>query len=235
MPRGRKKAQVFEKSVNTSDGKQKDLKLTFDELMEALNPKLTKDALLIPGFNCRLEFAEGGTYVPVFIKGKPELKFYHLTPHYEQQLVELLAPIIDEFKNFLGEVGAEGDDFNWNVTLAQVVPALIQRLIASLEDYNITLAVAAKIISESSIVLNRRYAAQDLTEEDQENIKKLDSSYFLENVPSDYILRHIVLPQYRKTAMADAMSLFFSTIRDYLSVGVANLIQKQTSLTTAGT
>jgi len=43
------------------------------------------------------------------------------------------------------------------------------------------------------------------------------------------------LPQYRKTAMADAMSLFFSTIRDYLSVGVANLIQKQTSLTTAGT
>lgn len=223
--------KTFEKTVQTPSGEDKRLSFGFKDLMEALNPALTKDMLLIPGFNCRLIYDDKGQYQPLYLDKKPALKFYHLTPYYEHQLVELLDPVIRELREFMQDIGADGEDINWTAKLSEIVPALVERLIGALQDYNITLAAGASIIAEASIKLARIYKCEDITEEDEKNCTMLSSEYFLVNVPADFILKYIVLPQYRKTAMADAISLFFSTIAKYLSIGAENLIQKQTSST----
>lgn len=227
-----KAEKQFHRNLKTTDGKTAEVSLDLKTLMEAMNPALTHDELLIPGYNCTLS-QQGEVMLPAHKDGTPVLKFYFLTPHYEQMLLDLITPIIEEFKHFLDDLG--GGEFNWQADLAGVLSSLGNRLITSLQDYNLTMAQAAAIITQASIELNRTFKCEEMTDADRADILKLDSTYFFNSVPTDYIFRFIILPQYKKMALSDMIGSFFLTIAKYLQVGVGNLTQKLTSSTTATT
>lgn len=226
------RSKQYKRTLKTADGKPVEVNLDAKTLMEAMNPALSSDELLIPGFNSVL-LCEKDIMVPKYKDGTPRLKIMFLTPHYEQQMLELIYPIIEEFRKFLEEMGES--EFNWKADMAAVISSLGQRLIGSLKDYNRTMADAAAIICQASLELHRIYNCEEVTPEDRAVIAKLNSNWFYKNVPGDYIFKYIIVPQYHKMAIADMISSFFLTIARYLQVGAGNLIQKATSLTTATT
>lgn len=211
----------------------KDVEMDAKTLLEGLNPALTQDELLIPGYNSSCEYTKTGMKGK-YISGKRRLKLHFLTPYYEMKLMELLHPIIEEFKRFIDDIGG-AENFNWNAELLDILQSLAKRLLGSIEDYSHTLATACSIIAEAAIVLDRKYKCEELTDEDREQIELLDYGYFVQNVPAEYQFKSIVLPQYLKLSVADMIKLFFSTIANYLSAGVGNLIQKGISSSIAST
>lgn len=219
------KTRTFSKKVKTEQG-EKTVSFDLSTLMEGLMPSLTKDSFLVPGFNAKLEMING-KMIATHIPGKRILKSHFLTPVYEQRLIELIQPILEEIQRFSENLRDDG--FNWNAQLGEIVGELIDRVISAIPNFHGVVAQASSTICEASIKLEAIYGATELTDEDYIDINRLSVNYFLENVPSEYQLREIVLYQYSKMSVAEIFKLFFSTVANYLSTGMGNLIAKQTS------
>ena len=231
-----RKDRVYKKQVNMG-GVVKEVELSQSVLKEALDPALSTEYLWIPPFNATLSNKAGKASVLVPKKDGRTLMLMFLTPYYEDKLYAIAQPILDEINSLLSEFQEKGGvkGIDWGVDLGDLVQGIFMRLTGAIHDFNRTCAKTAAIIAEASIVLERKYKDEEITDEDRQLIQKLNEDYFMENVPSDYTLKGIILPQYKKTGVADLIQVFFSNLKDAILSGVGSLIQAKTTLPTSST
>ena len=229
------KRKVFTKTISGKDGgPPKEIKAEAPLLNEAMDPSLSKERLLIPGFNAKYNDEKKAF---VSIDGTSELFIYFLTKHYEDRLFDLVKPAWEEFKTWFDVLSKEGVEQLMKRDIAETVGDLFATLTIVLGDVDEVMCRAASVVAEASITLKRKYRAEALTDEDRNHIALLTPQWFAENVPVQYMMKYIVMAQYRRTALADMLSVFFSKALTKASIlsGLENLIPKATGLTTAFT
>ena len=231
-----KKERTFKKEVHYGNS-SKEVELSESVLKEALDPTLSTEYLWIPPFNATFSHKPGKPSVVVPKKDVRTLTMMFLTPYYEDKLYAIAQPILDEVNNMLEDFQSKGGvkAIDWSVDLGDVVQGLFMRLTGAIKDFNRTCAETAALITESAIVLERKYKDEDITEEDRELMKKLNADYFMENVPAEYTLKRIILPQYKKTGVADLIQVFFSSLKDIVLNGVTNMMQAKATSDTSNT
>lgn len=219
------KEKTYKKQVKIGTF-EREIELSEDVLKEAMDPALSVDHLWIPPFNAKIDYRPGQ---PTTISPKRDARrlfIFFLTGYYEDKLYSIARPVLEEANNMLAEFQSKGGvkAIDWSVDLGDVLQGLVLRLTGAVYDYNRTLATAASIITEASIVLDRVYRSESPTEEDRALISLFTPEYFLENVPAEYILKHIIIPQYRKTGIADLVGIFFSKLTSIVLSGVGSMM-----------
>lgn len=229
--------KAYKRQVKLGVNLNKEVELSSDVLREALDPALSTENLWIPPFNATFSNVGGRASVLVPKKDAHRLYLMFLTPYYEDKLYAIAQPVMDEVNNMLTEFQEKGGvkEMDWSADLGDVVQGMILRLMGAVHDFNKTCAATASIIAEASVILAKKYKDEPITEEDYALVAKFSPEYFMENVPTEYIMRHIIMPQYKKTGIADLIGIFFSKLKDTLLSGVASLIPQATGLNTSVT